>query len=80
MPPSVAIAAIGVLLAHGFLSSPAEMRPLAERLRPGLKCLLVSGYAEDSLQDSQAKIPNSIFLPKPFSLVELTSTVQSQLQ
>jgi esterase/lipase len=25
--------AVGVLLAHGFLSSPAEMRPLAERLR-----------------------------------------------
>ncbi len=24
---------VGVLLAHGFLSSPAEMRPLAERLR-----------------------------------------------
>nr|WP_229725938.1 ATP-binding protein [Frigidibacter albus] len=52
----------------------------ALKTRPAVRVIFVSGYAEDSLQDSQAKIPNSIFLPKPFSLVELTSTVQSQLQ
>ncbi|MBC7138707.1 MAG: response regulator [Defluviimonas sp.] len=52
----------------------------ALKTRPAVRVIFVSGYAEDSLQDSQARIPNSIFLPKPFSLVELTTTVQSQLQ
>ena len=38
----------------------------------------MSGYAEDSLSEDQARIPNSVFLPKPFSLNELTETVQGQ--
>jgi two-component system cell cycle sensor histidine kinase/response regulator CckA len=36
----------------------------------------MSGYAEEHFGDDQARIPNSIFLPKPFSLAELTQTVQ----
>jgi len=40
----------------------------------------MSGYAEESLSEHQARIPNSVFLPKPFSLGDLTATVQSQLQ
>lgn len=48
--------------------------------RPGVKVVFVSGYAEDHFSDQQAKIPNSVFLPKPFSLSELTATVQTQLQ
>ena len=60
------------------LDGPTWVRE-ALKARPSVRVIFVSGYAEDSLQDSQAKIPNSIFLPKPFSLVELTSTVQSQL-
>lgn len=47
--------------------------------RPGTKVVFVSGYAEDALSDHQARIPNSVFLPKPFSLQELTTTVQRQL-
>ncbi len=47
--------------------------------RPGVRVVFVSGYAEDSFSDQQARIPNSVFLPKPFSLSELTATVQSQL-
>ncbi len=47
--------------------------------RPGVKVVFVSGYAEDSVSEHQARIPNSVFLPKPFSLSELTSTVQRQL-
>ncbi|TDL85304.1 ATP-binding response regulator [Meridianimarinicoccus aquatilis] len=46
--------------------------------RPGTRVVFVSGYAEDALSDHQAQIPNSIFLPKPFSLQELTTTVQRQ--
>lgn len=47
--------------------------------RPGVKVVFVSGYAEDSVSAHQARIPNSVFLPKPFSLSELTATVQRQL-
>jgi two-component system cell cycle sensor histidine kinase/response regulator CckA len=42
--------------------------------------VFVSGYAEDDFSDSQAKIPNSVFLSKPFSLKDLTATVQRQLE
>ena len=47
--------------------------------RPGVKVVFVSGYSEDALQEDQSQIPNSVFLPKPFSLSELTRTVQGQL-
>ncbi len=51
----------------------------ALKSRPGVKVVFVSGYAEDSVSEHQARIPNSVFLPKPFSLSELTSTVKQQL-
>ncbi|MCP5037586.1 MAG: response regulator [Rhodobacteraceae bacterium] len=51
----------------------------ALKSRPGVKVVFVSGYAEDSISEHQARIPNSVFLPKPFSLSELTATVQRQL-
>jgi len=47
--------------------------------RPNTKVVFVSGYAEDAFGDGQKRIPNSVFLPKPFSLSALTHTVQSQL-
>jgi two-component system cell cycle sensor histidine kinase/response regulator CckA len=47
--------------------------------RPGVRVVFVSGYAEDSFSEQQARIPNSVFLPKPFSLTELTATVQDQI-
>jgi len=46
--------------------------------RPGVKVVFVSGYAEESFSQQQARIPNSVFLPKPFSLNELTATVNDQ--
>ena len=52
----------------------------ALKTRPDTKVVFVSGYAEDSIAQSQARIPNSVFLPKPFSLNELTATVQAQIQ
>jgi two-component system cell cycle sensor histidine kinase/response regulator CckA len=51
----------------------------ALKARPDTRVIFVSGYAEDALSDHQARIPNSVFLPKPFSLQQLTTTVQSQL-
>ncbi|SMC11614.1 hybrid sensor histidine kinase/response regulator [Roseovarius aestuarii] len=47
--------------------------------RPDVSVVFVSGYAEETFGDTQSKIPNSVFLPKPFSLTELTETVQRQL-
>jgi two-component system cell cycle sensor histidine kinase/response regulator CckA len=47
--------------------------------RPNTRVVFVSGYAEESIKEGQAKIPNSVFLPKPFSLGELTATVQGQI-
>jgi two-component system cell cycle sensor histidine kinase/response regulator CckA len=47
--------------------------------RPGTRVVFVSGYAEDSFADERQEIPNSVFLPKPFSLSDLTATVQNQL-
>ena len=47
--------------------------------RPNVKVIFVSGYAEEALSENQARIPNSVFLPKPFSLNDLTATVQGQL-
>ncbi|MBM9595703.1 hybrid sensor histidine kinase/response regulator [Roseitranquillus sediminis] len=50
----------------------------ALKARPDTRVVFVSGYAEDSLAEDQARIPNSKFLPKPFSLTDLTSTVHAQ--
>ena len=47
--------------------------------RPDVRVVFVSGYAEDSFGEEQTKIPNSVFLPKPFSLNDLTDTVHQQL-
>ena len=47
--------------------------------RPDARVVFVSGYTEDHLAADQSQIPNSVFLPKPFSLNDLTATVQGQL-
>jgi two-component system cell cycle sensor histidine kinase/response regulator CckA len=47
--------------------------------RPNVRVIFVSGYAEDALAEMQSRIPNSVFLPKPFSLSDLAATVQGQL-
>lgn len=47
--------------------------------RPDVRVVFVSGYVEDSISEQQARIPNSVFLPKPFSLSELTATVLDQI-
>ncbi|MGI9393718.1 MAG: ATP-binding protein [Boseongicola sp.] len=47
--------------------------------RPNTRVVFVSGYAEESLAENQARVPNSVFLPKPFSLTQLTNVVQRQL-
>ena len=50
----------------------------ALKTRPNVRVVFVSGYAEDVLNNDQGGIQNSVFLPKPFSLNDLTRTVQGQ--
>jgi two-component system cell cycle sensor histidine kinase/response regulator CckA len=52
----------------------------ALKTRPGTKVVFVSGYSEGAFGDAEPDVPNSVFLAKPFSLSQLTETVQSQLQ
>ena len=47
--------------------------------RPNTRVVFVSGYSEESLTETRERVPNSVFLPKPFSLGELTATVQGQI-
>ena len=51
----------------------------ALQTRPGIRVIFVSGYAEEAFAEQKALIPGSVFLPKPFSLVELTSLVDRQI-
>lgn len=60
------------------MDGPSWVRQALET-RPNVKVIFVSGYAEEALSEGQARIPNSTFLPKPFSLSDLTATVQGQL-
>ena len=60
------------------LDGPTWVRQALED-RPNTRVVFISGYAEESLAENQARVPNSVFLPKPFSLTQLTNVVQSQL-
>ncbi|QIZ82454.1 hybrid sensor histidine kinase/response regulator [Thalassovita gelatinovora] len=51
----------------------------ALKTRPEVRVVFISGYAEDALDSDQGEIPNSTYLPKPFSLTDLTETVQRRL-
>ena len=51
----------------------------ALREHPDVKVVFVSGYSEEDIGEMSADIPNSVFLPKPFSLSDLTATVARQL-
>ncbi len=48
--------------------------------RPEARVVFVSGYAEDAFGDEGPEVENAVFLPKPFSLNDLTQTVQAQLE
>ncbi|GGE27791.1 two-component system, cell cycle sensor histidine kinase and response regulator CckA [Gemmobacter megaterium] len=60
------------------LDGPSWVRA-ALKDRPDVRVVFVSGYAEDGFADVQEDIPHSVFLPKPFSLDDLTRTVHNQL-
>jgi two-component system cell cycle sensor histidine kinase/response regulator CckA len=60
------------------MDGPSWVRKALE-MRPDVRVVFVSGYAEDAFGEGKVEIPNSVFLPKPFSLTELTDTIRRQL-
>lgn len=60
------------------LDGPSWVQEALEQ-RPRTRVIFMSGYAEENFAEAQAMIPGSIFLPKPFTLSQLTATVQSVL-
>ncbi|MEM9798518.1 MAG: ATP-binding protein [Pseudomonadota bacterium] len=51
----------------------------ALKARPDVRTVFMSGYTQDALSDTSAPVPNAVFLPKPFSLSDLTRTVERAL-
>ena len=61
------------------LDGPAWVRE-AQKTRPGAKVIFMSGYAEDAFVGGDSGVPGAAFLPKPFTLNELTQKVKDQLE
>lgn len=51
----------------------------ALEVRPDVRVVFVSGYAEDAFRDDGPNIEGALFLQKPFSLAELANIVQIAL-
>ncbi len=60
------------------LDGPSWVRQALED-RPETRVVFVSGYSEENLSENQSRVPNSVFLAKPFSLTQLTDVVQKQM-
>ncbi|MEM9028743.1 MAG: ATP-binding protein [Pseudomonadota bacterium] len=48
------------------------------KVRPELKFVFVSGYADDGFSSSLESDPHSTFLPKPYSLAKIAATVKER--
>jgi two-component system, cell cycle sensor histidine kinase and response regulator CckA len=60
------------------MDGPTLMKRAREH-RVGLKCILISGYAEDEFRQQMAD-EEFVFLPKPFSLKQLAGTVKEMIE
>ncbi len=60
------------------LDGPGWVRE-AKRTRPSTKVMFMSGYAEDAFVGGDSGIADAAFLPKPFTLNELTQRVKDYL-
>jgi two-component system, cell cycle sensor histidine kinase and response regulator CckA len=61
------------------LDGPAWVRE-ARRTRPDVKVIFMSGYAEEAFAGGEPGIAGAAFLPKPFTLNELTQKVKDTLE
>jgi len=52
----------------------------ARRLRPEMRIIYMSGYAEDAFRRNEENAENMHFLPKPFGLKQLVAKVKEVLQ
>ena len=57
-----------------------ELSKLVQEQLPDIKIILASGYSEDILKGEFADIENMSFIPKPFSLSDLTQKVYEVLE
>lgn len=76
--PAVAVDVFVTDVVMPGMDGPSWVR-LALRDRPNVRVVFVSGYAEGAFGDDGPVVPNSTFLPKPFSLSQLTETVNQQM-
>jgi two-component system cell cycle sensor histidine kinase/response regulator CckA len=51
----------------------------ATKLRPEMRVLFISGYAEDTFRRNEEKVEDLHFLPKPFGLKQLVAKVKEVL-
>ncbi len=61
------------------LDGPAWVRE-AQKTRPDTKVIFMSGYTEDAFVGGESGVPNAAFMPKPFTLNELTQRVKDHLE
>jgi two-component system, cell cycle sensor histidine kinase and response regulator CckA len=61
------------------LDGPGWVAQVRDRY-PTTPVVFMSGYAEDGRSAAQARVENSVFLAKPFSLGDFTATVSAQLK
>jgi two-component system, cell cycle sensor histidine kinase and response regulator CckA len=61
------------------MDGPTLLRELRRR-HPTLRIIFMSGYAEDAFQRHLPDDESFNFLPKPFSLKELATTVKTTLE
>lgn len=76
--PAVAVDVFVTDVVMPGMDGPSWVR-LALKDRPNVRVVFVSGYAEGAFGDDGPAVPNSTFLPKPFSLSQLTETVNQQM-
>ena len=50
------------------------------RLKPGMRAILMSGYAEEVFRNSPDRVDNFLFLAKPFKIQELQGKVKEALE
>ena len=76
--PAVAVDVFVTDVVMPGMDGPSWVR-LALKDRPNVRVVFVSGYAEGAFGDDGPAVPNSTFLPKLFSLSQLTETVNQQM-
>jgi two-component system cell cycle sensor histidine kinase/response regulator CckA len=60
------------------MEGPALVKAVRE-IMPDLRVIFISGYAEEAFRNSPDRPEDCLFLPKPFSLKQLTSKVKEVL-